>query len=230
MINNLEEIISINKHISILNVDSTEFNKYGKVLKNYDHEELLDYMKKTNIPQHENIYIASEREMESLPIKDTIEKNVYGGQRIQIGYCNGKNSYLNGLEYHKSSEINIAVTDLVLILGSIHDIKNNTYETKNVEVFYLPVGTAVELYQTTLHFSPCKVIEEGFQCVVILPSGTNEPLNYKVNKTNEEDELLFMKNKWLLCHPERKVLLEKGAYPGLAGENLFINYISKRRK
>ena len=44
---------------------------------------------------------------------------------IQIGYCNGPNSTLNGLEYHKSSEINIAITDMVLLLGKVQEVENN---------------------------------------------------------------------------------------------------------
>ena len=44
----------------------------------------------------------------------------FGEMEIQIGYCNGHNSMLNALEYHKSSEINVAATDAVLLLGSIH--------------------------------------------------------------------------------------------------------------
>ena len=41
---------------------------------------------------------------------------------IQIGYCNGNNNKLNGLEYHRDSEINIAVTDMVLMIGMEQDL------------------------------------------------------------------------------------------------------------
>ena len=47
-----------------------------------------------------------------------IEKIFYGELPIQIGYCNGHNELLNAVEYHRSSEINLAATDAVLILGS----------------------------------------------------------------------------------------------------------------
>ncbi|OZU88200.1 DUF4867 domain-containing protein [Virgibacillus indicus] len=223
----LEAMRSVNEHISLLEVADKEFSKYGKVLKGFDVHELTDYMNKIDIPQNGNVYIASEENMESYPVKEILEKHVYGGMNIQIGYCNGKNSHLNGLEYHKGSEINIAITDLILILGSVTDIENNTYDTSKVEVFYLPAGTAVEMYQTTLHFSPCKVNEAGFKCIVILPAGTNEPLTYRVNRIDEEDDLLFMRNKWLICHPDRKQLVENGAYPGLTGENVHVNYLEK---
>ena len=63
------------------------------------------------------------------------------GLPIQIGYCNGDNRKLNGLEYHRSSEINIAVNNLVLLLGREQDIEaDDTYDTSRVEAFlYLQV-------------------------------------------------------------------------------------------
>ena len=95
---------------------------------------------------------------------------------IEIGYCNGQNSTLNGLEYHIGSEINVAVTDLVLMLGKLQDVDNYQYKTEDVEIFFVKKGTALQLYETTLHFSPSKTDLKGFKCIVILPRGTNEPL------------------------------------------------------
>ena len=68
----------------------------------------------------------------------------------------GDNHKLNGLEYHRSSEINIAVTDMILLLGSQQDVGTDfTYDTSKVEAFYVPAGTVVEMYATTLHYAPC---------------------------------------------------------------------------
>ena len=64
------------------------------------------------------------------------EKKDFGGLPIQIGYCNGSNVKLNALEYHRSSEIDIAVTDLILLLGCQQDIKEDTYDTALVEAFF----------------------------------------------------------------------------------------------
>ena len=65
--------------------------------------------------------------------------------------CNGKNDTLNAVEYHRSSEINIACSDLVLLLGMEQDINrpDNTYDTAQMEAFLVPQGVAVELYATT---------------------------------------------------------------------------------
>lgn len=139
---------------------------------------------------------------------------------IQIGYCNGNNSSLNGLEYHKGSEINYAITDLVLLLAHIWEIKNNQLNSENVVGFYLPVGTAIEVFSTTLHFAPCRVSDSGFKCLVVLPVGTNLALDEKPEIITEEDKLLFMRNKWLIAHPEAERLVKNGAYIGIRGKNL----------
>lgn len=220
-----DQIAKQNSHLSFYQVTDSNFLKYGKVLEGYDFSEIKSYMNDmTGIPEEGNRYIASVEQLEETSVKNLIQTNFYGDMPIQIGYCNGRNSTLNGLEYHKGSEINIAVTDLVLLLGCVQDIKDNTYSVDGIEAFFIPKGTAVELFGTTLHFAPCKVTDEGFKTVVILPAGTNEQLDKEIEKVTPEDKLLFMKNKWLIAHPERTVLIEKGAHGGIKGENLQVKY------
>ncbi|MGG3562969.1 DUF4867 family protein [Neobacillus rhizosphaerae] len=216
----------LNPHVPFFHIEDQKFKGYGKIIENYDFKDLHPFMEQTVIPAEGNVYVASVPVMENTKLKEAIQSAFYGGMPIEIGYCNGPNSTLNGLEYHKSSEINIAITDLVLLLGRVQDINQNRYDSKNVEAFFIPKGTAIEIYATTLHFGPCKVNPDGFKAVVILPTGTNDPLEEEVVKRTEEDELLFMKNKWLLVHPEREVLVNRGAYPGIIGENIQILYDS----
>lgn len=213
-----------NSHIEIKQITDESFLKYGKMVDDYDFTDIIEYMKSsTSIPTDGNIYVASVDDMECLRIKDILEEEFYGEMPIEIGYCNGRNSTLNGLEYHKGSEINVAVTDMVLLLGKVQDIDNDSYESNKIEAFFVPQGTAIEMYQTTLHFGPCKTNDEGFKCVVILPKGTNFPLDRKVSG-GVKDKLLFAKNKWLLVHSSRTVLIEKGAHVGIKGENIEIKY------
>ncbi|WP_246625147.1 DUF4867 family protein [Fictibacillus nanhaiensis] len=216
--------ITKKNNFSVLSIDDSSFTTYGKVITGYDFTDLCRTMEHfTTIPERENSYVASDPLLEGDPIKQRLESNFYGEMKVQIGYCNGRNSTLNGLEYHKGSEINIAVTDMVLLLGQVQDIVNNTFHSKNVRAYFIPKGTAIELYETTLHFAPCKVHDSGFKCIVILPEGTNSPLETPLaerKNITDEDKLLFMKNKWLLAHPDRKPLIEKGAHPGIIGENL----------
>ncbi len=216
--------------VEILSVDSDVFASYGRILKGYDVSSLLDYMESyTPIPEEGNVYVASVEEMEALPVAEEIKACIYGGMEIQLGYCNGRNSTYNGFEYHKGSEINIAVTDFMLVLGHSYEIKNNTYDISQAQVFFVPKGTVIEMFQTTLHLSPLKVSDEGFRDVVILPRGTNTPLTEeeKAQKSasgDEEQVLLLQRNKWVIAHPERESLIRQGAHPGVTGENKELYY------
>lgn len=214
---------ALNKHLPFYHIEDGTFKRYGKIIDGYNFSELQFFMQQTFIPEDENVYVASVSELENTKVKEQLQLAFYGDMPIQIGYCNGPNSTLNGLEYHKGSEINIAVTDFVLLLGKVQDIYDNFYDSKKVEAFYVPKGTAIELYGTTLHFAPCKVDSEGFKTVVILPAGTNQPLEQVIEKGPMEDQLLFMRNKWLLVHPDREVLVNRGAHPGIRGPNTEIN-------
>lgn len=219
----LDKLNELNKY-KIKDVYHPSFKKYGRIVDNYDTKELFDYLdKKTDIPEEGNVYVASDEGMEQLAIKEKLEKCFYGGLEIEMGYCNGKNSSLNGLEYHKGSEINLPCTDMVLLLGHVWDIEENKYDSSNTEAFFVPKGVMIEVYGTTLHFSPCKVKDQGFKSVVILPKGTNTSIENPFCGEGE-DRLLFMKNKWLLAHPDRDVLVKKGVYPGIYGENLTLIY------
>ncbi|QTL99762.1 DUF4867 family protein [Iocasia frigidifontis] len=218
----INKIRKLNPKLVIKNIEDDSFKKYGKIIKNYDFKNIIDYVeKKTEIPRQGNKYEAKILELDKLAIKKRIEEDFYGEMLIEIGYCNGKNSSLNGLEYHKGAEINIAITNLILLLGQVQDIQEGTYDAKQVEAFYLPKGTAIEIYSTTLHYAPCKVEKRGFKSVVILPAGTNLPLN-KQDKKKDNQDLLFAKNKWLLVHPSRNNLVEQGAKAGILGENIRI--------
>ena len=146
---------------------------------------------------------------------------------VQIGYCNGHNSKLNAVEYHRSSEINVAATDAILILGLLADVAEDfTYDTSKMEAFLVPAGTGVEVFATSLHYAPCGVNGQGFQVAIVLPQGTNYPLegaHQKVEqgKAPSEDALLAATNKWLIGHAEGG--LPEGSFLGLVGENLDVS-------
>ncbi len=114
----------------------------------------------------------------------------------------------------------------MLVLGHTWEIKDNTYRIEDVKVFFVEKGTAIEMYQTTLHLSPCRVSDIGFKDVVILPRGTNTPLNNggADEAAIGEERLLLQKNKWVIAHPDREPLIKQGAYPGLLGENKKLYY------
>ena len=190
--------------MEIISVADKRFKKYGKVIKNIDFSSLVEEMKKTEVPEG----VVYEPSVEQLP--------------IQIGYCNGHNQLLNAAEYHRSSEINVAATDAILILGNLWDVEDDfTYDTAKMEAFLVPAGTAVELYATTLHYAPCGLDNKGFQVAVVLPKGTNYELTTQHAECpvcGGEDALITATNKWLIGHEEGG--LPKGSFIGLKGKNL----------
>lgn len=203
--------------MEIKKVTDDAFSAYGKVLEGYDFSELLEVMKDTPLPEDEVVYVPGVKAMEEATVSERLKKSAYGGLPIQVGYCNGHNLKLNALEYHRSSEVDIAASDLILLLGRQQDIQEDyTYDTAKVEGFFVPAKTAVELYATTLHYAPCQASEEGFRCVIVLPEGTNQELDFSVASEGEE-KLMTAKNKWLIAHEDAKI---GGAFCGLKGENI----------
>lgn len=220
----LERLNQVNE-VTIRSVEDPEFASYGRIVTGYDFSPLLTYLEeKTEIPEAGNIYVASEPGLEAFPVMQALQNSFYGEMPIQIGYCNGRNTTYNGFEFHKGSEINIAATDFMLVLGHTWEIQNNTYRVEDAKVFFVKKGTAIEMYQTTLHLSPCRVTDEGFRDVVVLPRGTNTPLEHKGEAAEAEAGLLLQKNKWVIAHPDREPLIKQGAHPGLLGENKELFY------
>lgn len=211
--NNTEEV----KQVEIHNITDKTFNAYGRIHTGYKLDRVFEKMQETPLPEKEVIYVPSDKEIELLEEAETFKEQLFGGLGIQIGYCNGYNKKLNALEYHRSSEIDIAVTDLVLLVGRQQDIQEDfTYNTSLIEAFFVPAGTVAELYATTLHYAPCSAGDNCFRCVIILPSGTNEEIPLQDNASGEI-KLLTARNKWLIAHKEAEI---KGAFNGLYGENI----------
>lgn len=212
--------------MKILSVMDAAFQKYGKVVTNVDFSALVEELKKTPVPEGV-VYEPSVAALEALPVMQELSAVTYGEMPIQIGYCNGHNTKLNALEYHRDSEINVAATDAVLMLGLLTDVgEGYTYDTSRVEAFLVPAGTAVEVYATTLHYAPCGVDGKGFQVAVVLPKGTNYPLKAAhartaAASTDNEDCLITAVNKWLIGHAEGG--LDEGSFLGLQGRNPDIN-------
>lgn len=206
--------------MEIKKITDAAFRKYGRVVKGVDFTELVEALKKT--PDYEGVaYEPSVPELEATAAMKELQKVTYGELPIQIGYCNGVNYKLNAVEYHRNSEINVAATDAVLILGMQQDITDEyTYETAKMEAFLVSAGTAVEVYATTLHYAPCSAGADNqqFKVGIVLPKGTNYPLEGE--HAGNEDALITATNKWLIGHAEGG--LPEGSHIGLIGKNLDI--------
>jgi len=202
--------------MKIYTVTDPEFIPYGRVIPDIQVKPLITTLEQVPLPDGVD-YVASVQNLESAVCCNDFKEKVFGNMDIQVGYCIGYNKQLNGLEYHKSSEVNVAVTGMILMLGKQQDItKEGTYDTGKVQAFYVSPETSVELYATTLHYAPCETEETGFRCVVILPKGTNAPWK----DARKADPMLFAQNKWLIAHKDAKI---PEAFEGLVGENLKID-------
>ncbi len=202
--------------MNYVTVSDSSFRQYGRIITHIDFSEILNSISTFDIPT-EVLYAATHPLLEDNTIKSVIEKEFYGGLPAQIGYCLGKNDTLNAVEYHKGSELNIVATDLIMCFGHIRDVTDDfTYDTSLMEAFFIPAGTAVELYATTLHYAPFHTNPDGFAMATALPEKTNTTLEYELSDA-DENKLLLQHNKWLIAHPEAEI---SGAYVGLIGENL----------
>ncbi|MBR0365531.1 MAG: DUF4867 family protein [Clostridia bacterium] len=203
--------------MEIISVFDPEFDSYGRVL-DLDTEEIIKTAEKFDMPEG-SVYMPSTPEFEALPIAETIEKELFGELPTQIGYCYGHSTSLNATEWHTSSEVNIAATDLVIIIGHRWDVKDDKIDSSKLKGFYVPKGTAIEVFATTLHYSPCQVSDDGFRWVVALPQGTNTELEAPVS-----DKKLFAKSKWLIAHIDNEKAIKNGAVAGITGINYTIDY------
>ena len=209
--------------MKIYSVFDPEFKPYGQIVDGMEAtvQEILSVLK--DAPQGPAVdYVPEYEPLQELPAMVEISEHCYGGMPVQLGWCNGHNTKLNCLEYHRDSEFNLGTQDFILLLAKMEDIGGDgKLDTAKVKAFRAPAGTLVECYATTLHYAPCHCDpEKGFRVLVALPwlTNTDKPA---IQELSAEDKLLWARNKWLLAHPE-STEAAAGAYVGLVGENIDI--------
>ena len=161
----IENLKKLNPEVEFYDVSDKEFSSFGRIIKSIDTTEIIEAAEKISNPEKGSSYLPSVETFEGLKVAKDIKND-----------CFGHNNFLNATEWHTSSEINIAVTPLVLILGHVWDITDGKIDSSDFKAFFVPKGTVIEVYSTSLHFCPCEVSEKGFGCVVALPKDTNKDL------------------------------------------------------
>ncbi len=208
--------------MKIYSVYDKEFKPYGQVVSGMDEAvaEILGALSTTPLPDGVG-YVPEEACLQELPAATEVSEHLYGGMPVQMGWCNGHNTRLNCLEYHRDSEFNLGTEDFILLVAKQDEIEDGVLDTAKVKAFRAPAGVLVECYATTLHYAPCHTdAAKGFRVLIALPAGTNTDKPDFTPKT-PEDKILWARNKWLLAHKDSSEAAS-GAYVGLVGENIDI--------
>ena len=213
----VEKLRQKNPGLEVYSVCDSEFRRYGEVLDCLDLSAVCGEALKIPVPSDGgSAYQPSIASLEKVEIFETLKNEYYGGMDIQIGLCWGYNTLLNALEYHKCTEINIAATNMLVFLGKLDEIEEGYFPSEKIKAFFVPKGTAIELYNDTLHYCPCQTSDEGFYSVVVLLKGTNCPLEF-----DPHDKKIIGKNKWVIWH---KDAAPDGTEVGISGINTKLAY------
>ena len=219
--------------MQIHSVYDAEFKTYGRVLSDVPTEltePVVAAMREQIELPADTAYDPSMPALEGLDVAGKLGMLFFGGIPFQLGCVRGNNTKLNCLEYHRSSEFNLGTDDFILLLAHEWDIETDAdgkafLDTDKVEAFRAPAGVLIEVFGTTMHYTPCHAdAEAGFRVLVALPKGTNEHFDAAGKAALAEladladAETLWSANKYQLVHAEADKAA-KGAYVGLRGEN-----------
>ncbi len=213
-----EQLCQKNPEYNIKQTSDQAFAKYGKIYTNYDISSIISYMdEKITIDKTNNIYVPSNAELEKIPAMQTIATDVFAGMPFEAGECTGQSSNFTAVEYHQGSELNVFLTDVVMVLGkrSILEADGSFNAKDQGDLFFVPRGTVVEFYSDTLHYSPIKVHDSGFKIIVMLLAGSNQPLPENFHSNNPR---IVKKNKFQVVHASRTDKIAQGAQIGVTGD------------
>ena len=213
--------------MEIRSVFDASFAPYGRVVEGYPVEGILAALAETPCTDAV-VYEPRIEALHQAPHAEEIGAALYGGMPFQFGFCNGVNTKLNCLEWHRDSEFNLGTEDFILLIAKQEEIVDGKLDTSKVKAFKAPAGVLVECYATTLHYAPCSAkLGQGFRVLIGLPLNTNT--DYRPGDAsgapagaNTMDKMLWARNKWLIAHPETSEAAQ-GAWAGLVGENIDIS-------
>lgn len=225
----LHQLQALNPDLNILPVTDPSFARYGRVLPNFNTPKAVEIARKKWVLADSVGANASEPDLEQdVEFKQLASAQVYGEMPIEIGWVYGKNSLLNGLEYHQGSEVHFPLEDVIFLVAHFEEIEwtpDARLDTHKIRAYYAPQGTVTELYTWCLHYVPVHVYESrGFCDVFTLPQGTGSALQQAAANT-PDGRLLIARNQWLIAHPDASDLAAAGMHLGLYGPNTKVNPI-----
>lgn len=141
----------------IYSVYDEAFRPYGRVAEGLADKVLMHALGQTPMPEESTMYVPQDPALQALPAAEIFRTHAFGGMPVQMGWCNGRNTKLNCLEYHRSSEFNLGTEDFILLVARQQEAVQGKLDTAYVAAFLVPAGVLVEIYATTLHYAPCHV-------------------------------------------------------------------------
>ena len=177
--------------MKIYSVFDPEFKPYGQIVEGMAQEsaQICQVLATTPLPQNV-AYTAEEPRLQQLPAMEAVSQRLYGGMPVQLGWCNGHNSKLNCLEYHRDSEFNVGTEDFVLLLARQEEIRDGVLDTGKVKAFWVPAGVMIECYATTLHYMPLHV--DGYLATIcLLTRGTNADIDQPCGLVTAENKFIY---------------------------------------
>ena len=145
MTSTLTDLRKLNPHVKILRIEDPSFCHFGSLHSGAPLDVASTYAREHTVIGESVVYearVAGLEEEETLLA--WLTWRIYGGMRVQLGWCYGRNQSLDGLEYHKGNEVIIAITDLLLLLGHYDDIQwqpQPSYDSARIKAFYVPQGS-----------------------------------------------------------------------------------------
>lgn len=209
----------------IYSVNDPEFKSYGNVWDNVPSEltsPVLEALASTPIPEGSK-YVASAPELEGVKVPTSLASSCLAAVPSSSAGATATTRASTAWSTTARASSTWVLAILSLLVAHRWEIEDGKLDTACVKAFRVPAGTLVEVFNTTLHYTPCMVDDGGFQVMVALPAGTNGPRpEAAADMPAAGDSYCYWKaDKWVLCHADSPKAAE-GGYVGLIGKNLDI--------
>ena len=126
--------------MKIIPVTDKSFAPYGRIVEGYDVQGVLQALEDTTPCPEGVVYFAKVDSLHAAAGAEALGEALFGGMPYQLGCCNGHNTKLNCLEYHRDSEFNLGTEDFILLLAKMDDIEDDILDTGKAKAFFVPKG------------------------------------------------------------------------------------------
>ena len=205
--------------MKIFSVTDPEFKPYGRVVTGLDtaKAEILAALANTPLPAATD-YVAEDAALQELPAAVEVSEHLFGGMPCQLGWCNGHNTYLNCLEYHRDSEVQSGYRRFCAVACQAGG--NRGRQAGHRQRSRRSASRQAHWWKSTPRRCTTRPAmwtqPKGTRVLVALPKGTNTA-KPAIKNDGGDDPQLWACNKWLLAHPD-SAEAKAGAYVGLVGK------------